>query len=33
MDYVKNEDIRAATVLSEVGVDEFKDLAEDWDNI
>ena len=33
MGYVKNEDIQAATVLPEVGEDEFEDLPEDWDAI
>ena len=31
--YVKNEDIKAATVLLEVGPNEVEDLAEDWDSI
>lgn len=33
MGYVKNEDIKAATALPEVGVDEVEDLPEDWDAI
>jgi hypothetical protein len=33
MGYVKNEDVKAATVLPEVGKDEIEDLAEDWDII
>jgi hypothetical protein len=33
MDYVKNEDIKAATVLPEVGLDEVEDLPGDWDAI
>ena len=30
---MKNEDIKAATVLLEVGPNEVEDLAEDWDSI
>jgi hypothetical protein len=33
MGYVKNEDIKAATVLHEVGLNEVEDLPEDWDAI
>jgi hypothetical protein len=33
MDYVKDQDIKAATVLPEVGPDEVEDLADDWDAI
>ena len=33
MGYVKNADIKAATVLPEVGTEEIEDLAEDWDLI
>jgi hypothetical protein len=33
MGYVMNEDIKAATVLPEVGTDEIEDLPEDWDFI
>jgi hypothetical protein len=33
MGYVKNEDIKAATVLPEVGLNEVEDLPEDWDAI
>jgi len=33
MGYVRNEDIKAATVLPEVGPDEVEVLPEDWDNI
>ena len=33
MNYVKDQDIKAATVLPEVGLDEVEDLPEDWDAI
>jgi hypothetical protein len=33
MGYVKNEDIKAATVLPEVRLDEVENLPEDWDAI
>jgi hypothetical protein len=33
MGYVRTEDIKAATVLPEVGLDEVEDLPEDWDSI
>jgi hypothetical protein len=33
MGYVKNGDIKAVTVLPEVGMDEVEDLPEDWDLI
>jgi hypothetical protein len=33
MGYVKDQDIKAATVLPEVGLDEAEDLPEDWDAI
>jgi hypothetical protein len=33
MGYVRNEDVKAATVLPEVGPDEDEDLPEDWDTI
>jgi hypothetical protein len=33
MGHVRNEDIKAVTVLPEVGLDEAEDLPEDWDAI
>jgi hypothetical protein len=33
MGYVKNEDVKAAIVLPEVGAGEIEDLPEDWDFI
>jgi hypothetical protein len=33
MGYVKDKDLRAATVLPEVGSDEEDNLANDWDAI
>jgi hypothetical protein len=33
MGYVKIEDIKAATALPEVGMDEIEDLEENWDAI
>ena len=33
MGFVKNEDIKAAIILPEVGLDEVDDLPEDWDSI
>ena len=33
MGYVKDQDIKAAMVLPEVGLEEVEDLAEDWDAI
>ena len=33
MDYVKDQDIKAAIVLPEVELDEVEDLPEDWDTI
>ena len=33
LDYVKIEDIRAATLLPEVGLDEVEVLPKDWDAI
>jgi hypothetical protein len=33
MDYVKDKDVKAATVLPEVGSDEEEDLSDDWDAI
>jgi hypothetical protein len=31
--YVKNEDIKAATILPEVQLNEEEDLLDDWDTI
>lgn len=33
MGYVKDKDVKAVTVLPEVGPNEEEDLAEDWDAI
>jgi hypothetical protein len=33
MGYVKDKDVKAATVLPEVGSDDEEDLADDWDTI
>ena len=33
MGYVKDKDVKAATVLPEVGSDEEDDLVDDWDAI
>lgn len=33
MAYVRNEDIKAANVLPEVGLNEVESLPEDWDRI
>ena len=33
MDYVKDQDIKAATVLPEVKLNETENLPEDWDAI
>jgi hypothetical protein len=33
MGFVRNEDIKAATILREVEIDEVEDLPEDWDAI
>jgi len=33
MGYVKDKDLKAATVLPEVGSDEEDDLADNWDAI
>ena len=33
MGYVKDKDLKAATVLPEVASDEEPDLADDWDAI
>ena len=33
MGYMKDKDLKAATVLPEVGSDEESDLADDWDAI
>jgi hypothetical protein len=33
MGYVKDQDIKAATTLPEVGLDEAEYLREDWDAI
>jgi hypothetical protein len=33
MGYVENDDIKAVTVLPEVGLNEIEILPEDWDTI
>ena len=33
MDYVKDQDLRAATLLPEVWMNEAEDLPEEWDAI
>ena len=33
MGYVKDKDLKAATVLPEVGLDEEEDLSDGWDAI
>jgi len=33
MGYVRDQDIKAATILPEVGLEEVEDLQEDWDTI
>lgn len=33
MGYVKDKDVKAATILPEVGSDDEEDLRDDWDAI
>ena len=33
MCYMKNKDIKAVTILPEVGLDDDDDLPDDWDTI